>query len=118
VVDQASAEKTDLLEQKPDITMIKRILILAAVIGLIAESSVFAADPTPAPSPAKGATTETASPSPSPAKTRRRGRVEARRTGRQERRTGRHEARQTRREARGPEASPTPAAKPSPTPKQ
>lgn len=119
MVDQASAEKTDLLEQKPDITMIKRILILAAVIGLIAESSVFAADPTPAPSPEKGATTETASPSPSPEKkTRRRARVEARRTGRQQRRTGRQEARQTRREARGPEASPTPAAKPSPTPKQ
>jgi len=48
----------------------------------------------------------------------RRARVEARRTGRQQRRTGRREARQTRREARGPEASPTPEAKPSPTPKQ
>ena len=96
--------------------MIKRILILTVVIGLIAESSVFAADPTPAPSPEKGATTETASPSPSPEKkTRRRARVEARRTGRQQRREGRQEARQTRREARGPEASPTPAAKPSPT---
>jgi uncharacterized membrane protein len=90
-------------------------LILTVVIGLIAESSVFAADPTPAPSPEKGATTETASPSPSPEKkTRRRARVEARRTGRQQRREGRQEAR----EARGPEASPTPAAKPSPTPKQ
>jgi uncharacterized membrane protein len=132
VIDQASTEKTDLLEQKPDITMIKRILILTVVIGLIAESSVFAADPTPAPSPEKGATTETAapspekgattetaSPSPSPEKkTRRRARVEARRAGRQQRREGRQEARQTRREARGPEASPTPAAKPSPTPKQ
>src|SRR6516164_4786594 len=58
--------------------MIKRILILALAIGFIAESSVFAADPTPAPSPAKGAVTETASPSPSPAKTHRRQRVEKR----------------------------------------
>jgi len=30
-------------------TMIKHILLLAAVIGFIAQSSVYAADPTPAP---------------------------------------------------------------------
>ena len=42
--------------------MLKHILLLAAPIGFIAESSVFAADPTPAPSPAKGAVTESASP--------------------------------------------------------
>jgi uncharacterized membrane protein len=96
--------------------MRKRTLILAAVFGLIADSSVFAADPTPSPSPVnptpspspvKGAATETASPSRSPAKTRRRARVEARRTGRQERREGRQEARTTRREARTG-ASPSP----------
>ena len=62
--------------------MLKQILLLAATIGFIAQSSVFAADPTPAPSPAKEAVTETASPSPSPAKTHRRQHVEARRKGR------------------------------------
>ena len=37
--------------------MIKRIMLLAAVLGLIADSSLFAADPTPSPSPAKEAAT-------------------------------------------------------------
>ena len=108
LVGQVSAEeKNPHLNDKPEIIMIKRILILALAIGFIAESSVFAADPTPAPSPAKGAVTESASPSPSPAKTHRRQRVEARRKGRQ-----------TRREARKGEATPTPEAKATPTPKQ
>jgi hypothetical protein len=89
--------------------MLKQILLLAAAIGFIADSSIFAADPTPAPSPAKAAVTETASPSPSPAKkTRRRTRVEARRTGRHARREAR----------KGPQASPTPeGAAAAPTPK-
>jgi hypothetical protein len=90
----------------------KKILLLAAAIGFIAESSVFAADPSPAPSPTKGAVTkESASPTASPAekKTRRRTRVEARRTGRDERRKARKE----------PKASPTPQkASATPTPKQ
>ena len=86
--------------------MIKHILLLSAAIGLIAESSAFAADPTPSPSPAKGAVTkESASPE---KKTRRRTRVEARRTGRDERREARRE----------PKATPTPATKASPSPKQ
>ena len=95
---------------KPDIIMIKHILPLAAAIGFIAQSSVFAADPTPAPSPAKGAVTESASPTPSPEKkTRRRTRVEARRKGRETRREARKE----------PKASPTPEkAAATPTPKQ
>jgi hypothetical protein len=95
---------------KPDIIMIKHILLLAAAIGLIAESSAFAADPTPSPSPAKGAVTkESASPTASPEKkTRRRTRVESRRTGRDERREARRE----------PKATPTPATKASPSPKQ
>jgi|HubBroStandDraft_3_1064219.scaffolds.fasta_scaffold45021_2 uncharacterized membrane protein len=111
LVGQASAKKETPLETtKPDIIMIKRILLLAAVIGFIAQSSVFAADPTPAPSPAKETITENASPSPSPEKkTRRRTRVEARR-----------KARETRREARKePKSSPTPEkAEATPTPKQ
>jgi len=41
--------------------MIKYILLLAAVIGFIAQSSVYAADPTPAPTAAE-------SPAASPAK--------------------------------------------------
>ena len=90
--------------------MLKHIL-LAAAIGFIAQSSVFAADPTPAPSPAQGAVTETAS----PAKTHRRQRVEARRQGRQTRREARRTARETRREARRGEATPTPAGA-APTP--
>jgi hypothetical protein len=66
--------------------MIKPILLLAAALGLIAQSSVFAADPTPAPSPEKAAATEAASPSKSPAKktTRRRARVQERRKARKE----------------------------------
>lgn len=90
--------------------MIRHILVLAAAIGFIAQSSVFAADPTPTPSPAKGAVTkESASPTASPTnKTRRRTRVEARRTGREERREAR----------KGSSASPTPATKASPSPKQ
>src|SRR6516225_10897061 len=100
-----SEKKNPHLNDKPDIIMLKQILLLAATIGFIAQSSVFAADPTPAPSPANAAT-ETASPSPSPAKTHRRQRVEARR-----------KARQTRREARKG-ATPTPEAKATPTPKQ
>ena len=40
------------VEQKP---MIKHILLLAAVLGFIAQSSVFAADPTAKPSPAANA---------------------------------------------------------------
>ena len=113
MVGQASAEeKNPHLNDKPEIIMIKRILILALAIGFIAESSVFAADPTPAPSPAKGAVTETASPSPSPAKTHRRQRVEARRKARQTHR-------EARREARKGEATPTPAgAAATPAPKQ
>jgi len=111
LVGQASAKKETPLETtKPDIIMIKRILLLAAVIGFIAQSSVLAADPTPAPSPAKETITENASPSPSPEKkTRRRTRVEARR-----------KARETRREARKePKSSPTPEkAEATPTPKQ
>ena len=90
--------------------MVKHILLLAAAMGFIAQSSVFAADPTPAPSPAKGAVTETASPS--PAKTHRRQRVEARRKARQTHR-------EARREARKGEATPTPAgAAGTPAPKQ
>ena len=82
--------------------MIKRILLLAVALGLAAESSVFAADPTPAPSPEKAAATEAASPAKSPAKktTKRRARVEARRKARKE-----------------PKATST-EAKPTPTPKQ
>ena len=108
MVGQASAKKTNpQFSNKPDIIMLKHILILALAVGFIAESSVFAADPTPAPSPAKGAVTESASPTASPEKkTRRRTRVEARRKGRE-----------TRREARKGEATPTPAAKATPTPK-
>ena len=90
--------------------MVKHILLLAAAIGFIAQSSVFAADPTPAPSPAKGAVTESAAPS--PAKTHRRQRVEARRKARQTHR-------EARREARKGEATPTPGgAAATPTPKQ
>ena len=108
-----SAEKKNPdLNEKPDIIMVKHILLLATAIGFIAQSSVFAADPTPAPSPAKGAVTETASPSPSPAKTHRRQRVEARRKARQTHR-------EARREARKGEATPTPAgAAATPAPKQ
>ena len=63
MVGQASAEKKNPhLNDKPDIIMIKHILLLAAAIGFTAQSSIFAADPTPAPSPAKAAVTETASP--------------------------------------------------------
>ena len=114
-----SEKKNPHLNDKPDIIMLKQILLLAAAIGFIAQSSVFAADPTPAPSPAKEAVTETASPSPSPAKTHRRQRVEARRQGRQTRREARRTARETRREARRGEATPTPAgAAATPTPKQ
>ena len=110
---QASAEKKyqrTPLEYEPDIIMIKHILPLAAAIGFIAQSSVFAADPTPSPSPAKGAVMESASPTPSPEKkTRRRTRVEARRKGRETRREARKE----------PKASPTPEkAAATPTPKQ
>jgi len=36
--------------------MTKHILLLAAVLGFVAQSSVFAADPTPTPSPAESAT--------------------------------------------------------------
>jgi hypothetical protein len=36
--------------------MIKYILLLAAVIGFIAQSSVYAADPTPAPTASESAT--------------------------------------------------------------
>jgi uncharacterized membrane protein len=111
LVGQASAKKKlHLNDNKPDIIMIKRILLLAVVIGFISQSSIFAADPTPAPSPAKEAVTESASPTPSPEKkTRRRARVEARR-----------KARETRREARKePKASPTPEkAAATPTPKE
>ena len=83
MVGQVSAEKKNPdLNEKPDIIMVKHILLLAVAIGFTAQSSIFAADPTPAPSPAKGAVTETASPSPSPAKTHRRQHVEARRKGR------------------------------------
>jgi hypothetical protein len=42
--------------------MIKYILLLAAVIGFIAQSSVYAADPTPAPN-APAAESPAASPS-------------------------------------------------------
>ena len=70
-------KRTPNLNDNPDITMIKHILLLALAIRFIAESSVFAADPTPAPSPAKEAVTESASPTASPEKkTRRRTRVE------------------------------------------
>jgi uncharacterized membrane protein len=109
LVDQASAKK-ETPKDKQDIIMIKRILLIAAVIGFTAQSTVFAADPTPAPSPAKEAVSESASPTPSPEKkTRRRARVEARR-----------KARETRREARKePKASPTPEkAAATPTPKE
>ena len=72
--------------------MIRHTLLLAAAIGFIAQSSVFAADPAPAPSPAKEAVTESASPTASPEKkTRRRARVEARRKGRETRREARKE---------------------------
>jgi hypothetical protein len=111
MVGQASAEqKNPNLNNNPDIIMIKRILLLAVAIGFIAESSVFAADPTPAPSPAKGAVTESASPTASPEKkTRRRTRVEARRKGRETRREARKE----------PKATPTPEkAAATPTPQQ
>ena len=92
--------------------MLKQILLLAAAIGFITQSSVFAADPTPSPSPAKAGVTETASPSPSPGKTHRRQRVEARRKARQAHR-------EARREARKGEATPTPAgAAATPAPKQ
>ena len=37
--------------------MTKNILLLAAVLGFIAQSSVFAADPTPSPSMSPKATT-------------------------------------------------------------
>ena len=37
--------------------MTKNILLLAAVLGVIAQSSVFAADPTPSPSASPKATT-------------------------------------------------------------
>jgi hypothetical protein len=37
--------------------MTKHILLLAAVLGFIAQSSVFAADPTPSPSMSPKATT-------------------------------------------------------------
>jgi hypothetical protein len=104
----AERKRTPIRTTKQTIFMIRHILVLAAATGFIAQSSVFAADPTPAPSPAKAAVTETASPSPSAKKTRRRTRVEARRTGRTERREAR----------RGPSASPSPAAKASPSPKQ
>jgi hypothetical protein len=109
LVGRTSAERkrTPIRTTKQTI-MIRHILVLAAATGFIAQASVFAADPTPAPSPAKAAVTETASPSPSAKKTRRRTRVEARRTGRTERREAR----------RGPSASPSPAAKASPSPKQ
>jgi hypothetical protein len=111
LVGQASAEENNPhLNDKPDITMIKHILLLAAAIGFIAQSSVFAADPTPAPTPAAGAITQGASPTPSPEKkTRRRTRVEARRKGRE-----------TRREARKqPKATPSPEkAAATPTPQQ
>jgi len=53
VVGQASAEKViskTYFNNNPDIIMTKHILLLAAVLGLIAQSSVFAADPSPSPS--------------------------------------------------------------------
>jgi hypothetical protein len=53
VVGQASAEKViskPTSNQNPKFIMTKHILLLAAVLGFIAQSSVFAADPTPAPS--------------------------------------------------------------------
>ena len=58
MVGQASAEKSDqqiYFNSKPNNVMTKRILLLAAVLGFIAQSSVFAADPTPKPSPAENA---------------------------------------------------------------
>jgi len=61
VVGQASAEKViskPTSNHNPDIIMTKHILLLAAVLGLIAQSSVFAADASPSPSaPAKKTTT-------------------------------------------------------------
>jgi hypothetical protein len=63
VVGQASAEKEiskPTSNQNPKFIMTKHILLLAAVLGFIAQSSVFAADPSPSPSasaPAKKTTT-------------------------------------------------------------
>ena len=60
MVDQASAKKTVTTkptsdQEQPEIVMIKHILLLAAVVGFIAQSSAFAAAPTPSPSPSAGA---------------------------------------------------------------
>jgi hypothetical protein len=38
-------------QEQPEIVMTKHILMLAAVLGFIAQTSVFAADPTPTPTP-------------------------------------------------------------------
>jgi hypothetical protein len=82
VVGQASAEKSDqqiYFNSKPNNVMTKRILLLAAVLGFIAQSSVFAADASPSPAataPAKKTTThhhkhhkKAAEEAPSPAST-------------------------------------------------
>ena len=54
VIGQASAKKIDyqthFLLRTTEIAMTKHILLLAAVLGLVAQSSVFAADPSPSPS--------------------------------------------------------------------
>jgi hypothetical protein len=58
VVGQASAEKEiskPTSNQNPKFIMTKHILLLAAVLGFIAQSSVFAADPSPSPSPSASA---------------------------------------------------------------
>jgi hypothetical protein len=55
MIGQASAKKVSTNhtsdKEQPEIPMTKHILLLAAVLGFIAQSSVFAADTTPSPSP-------------------------------------------------------------------
>jgi hypothetical protein len=57
MIGQASAKKVSTNhtsdKEQPEIPMTKHILLLAAVLGFIAQSSAFAADPTPSPSPEK-----------------------------------------------------------------
>ena len=102
-----SAIKRTELNHQPGRMMIKHVVLLAAALGLIAQSSVFAADPTPAPSPAMENAAPGASPSPTARKTLRQKRVERRHA----RRTGRHERREAR---RSPKTQATPAATATP----
>jgi hypothetical protein len=107
VAGQPSAKKTQTeLNHKPGIIMIKHVVLLTAAVGLLAQSSVFAADPTPAPSPAMENAAPGASPSPTARKTLRQKRVERRHT----RRTTRHERREAR---KAPKTEATPAATPA-----